>query len=169
MPGEPRTQPVKGTERWCRRSDTSRPRPAGVSHAPSPSRPRPLLARRSRLPGKVLRGGSGVAEAALPWSQRRTGWWNPCACKSCGPGTWDPGLQLAARGNGCGLERVKNPGVGGGGGPDTEDSAWKSAPASRKRHPPMCAVVWGTRKRSACGGELITRATNYFAPAEVDL
>lgn len=118
------------------------PAPWRGTTPPSQSRPRPVLARGPRLPRKVPRGGSeatevGVPEAALPWSPRRTGWWNPCACKSCGPGTWALGLEPAGRADGRRVERAGNPGVGWAG------LVMRRGPASGKRHLPVCvACVW---------------------------
>ena len=48
----------------------------------------------------------------LPWSPRKTGWWSPCACKSCGLGTWNLGQGTGLGADGRGVEHVGNPGVG---------------------------------------------------------
>ena len=48
----------------------------------------------------------------FPWSPRKTGWWSPCACKSCGLGTWNLGQGTGLGADGRGVEHAGNPGVG---------------------------------------------------------
>lgn len=53
----------------------------------------------------------GYRKRQLPWNLRRTGWWNPCACKSCGPGMGNANLELTWWAEGREVAHVGNPGV----------------------------------------------------------
>lgn len=152
LPEGSRTQPGEGTARWWRRSGSSLPRPLEWDHAsqPEPAAPTPRERAAPAEEGPQRRkwgGGSGVPEAALPWTPRRTGWWNPCACKSCGPGPWALGLEVAGRADWCGVGRPGSPGVG-----------WAGLAVGRGRHRALRlevgSGVWEAappRGRSVCG------------------